>query len=295
MAALTSAAAPDDRLRLAVPNKGRLCQPAVSLLREAGFTFEEDERRLFVPCENFPLDLLFLRADDIGEYVQDGVVDLGITGSNLLLEAGVDVTRIEPLGFGRCRLQLAAPRDSGITGAEDLRGRVVATSHPKVSSRFFLERGVEVRLIEITGAVEVTPLLGVADAVVDLVASGSTLATNGLVALDAILDSQAELVRTRELRPARHHLAGQVALMLTSVIRARHRKYLMMNAPAEAVDRIKKVVPGMRSPSVIHLTDPGMVAIHTVVDADTVWQQLGPLQAAGASSILVLPIEKLIP
>lgn len=285
----------DGRLRLAVPNKGRLCQPAVVLLREAGFAFEEDERRLFVPCENFPLDLLFVRADDIGEYTQDGVVDLGITGSNLLLEAGVDVTRIESLGFGRCRLQLAAPRNGGIARAEDLRGRVVATSHPKVSSRFFLEKRVEVRLIEITGAVEVTPLLGVADAVVDLVASGSTLATNGLVPLDTILDSQAELVRTRELSPARLPLAEQVALMLGSVIAARHRKYLMMNAPNEAVERIKEVVPGMGSPSVIHLADPGMVAIHTVVDADTIWRQLGQLQAAGASSILVLPIEKLIP
>jgi len=292
---LISTPSESGRLRLALPNKGRLCQPALNLLHEAGLAFEEDDRRLFAPCQNYPLDLLFVRADDIGEYVQDGVVDLGITGTNLLREVRAAVEPRLELGFGRCRLQVAAPQSSQLQIVSDLEGLVVATSHPSLSADFFAERGVGCRLIEISGAVEVTPLLGVADAIVDLVASGSTLATNALRPIETILDSQAELVSNPALDPVRRRLAEQVTLMLDSVIAAKHRKYLMLNAPAIAVARIREMVPGMGSPSVIPLADAGMVAIHAVVDAGTIWQQLGPLREAGASSILVLPIEKLIP
>lgn len=283
------------RLRLALPNKGRLSQPTLTLLHEVGLTFEEDDRRLFAPCRNYPLDLLFVRADDIGEYIQDGVVDLGITGTNLLREARAKVEPRLELGFGRCRLEVAAPQSSHVHSVSDLEGLVVATSHPSLSAEFFEARGVLCRLIEISGAVEVAPLLGVADAIVDLVASGSTLATNALRPVETILESQAELVSSPALDPERRHLADQLTLMLDSVIAAKHRKYLMLNAPANAVTRIREMVPGMGSPSVIPLAEPGMVAIHAVVDAETVWQQLGPLRSAGASSILVLPIEKLIP
>jgi ATP phosphoribosyltransferase len=283
------------RLRLALPNKGRLCQPALNLLRETGLVFEEDDRRLFAPCHNYPLDLLFVRADDIGEYTQDGVVDLGITGSNLLQEAGATVVHRLELGFGRCRLQLAAPNSAQITTAEDLAGHVVATSHPRITAEFFAARQLTVRLIEISGAVEVAPLLGVADAIADLVASGSTLATNGLKPLETLLESQAELVAHQNLAPDRLRLVEELALMIASVIAASRRRYLMLNAPSESVERIRSVVPGMGAPSVIQLADPGMVAIHAVVDAESIWQRLGPLREAGASSILVLPIEKLIP
>ncbi|MHB1502319.1 MAG: ATP phosphoribosyltransferase [Candidatus Dormibacteria bacterium] len=286
---------PTPRLRLALPNKGRLCQPALNLLRETGLVFEEDDRRLFAPCHNYPLDLLFVRADDIGEYTQDGVVDLGITGSNLLQEAGAAVIHRLELGFGRCRLQLAAPHSAQITRAEDLAGHVVATSHPRITAEFFAARQVTVRLIEISGAVEVAPLLGVADAIADLVASGSTLATNGLKPLETLLESQAELVANQNLAPDRLRLAEELTLMIASVIAASQRRYLMLNAPTESVERIRSVIPGMGAPSVIQLAAPGMVAIHAVVDAEAIWQHLGALREAGASSILVLPIEKLIP
>lgn len=286
---------PTPRLRLALPNKGRLCQPALNLLRETGLVFEEDDRRLFAPCHNYPLDLLFVRAEDVGEYTQDGVVDLGITGSNLLQEAGAGVTHRLELGFGRCRLQLAVPHSTQIASAEGLAGLRVATSHPRITAEFFAARQIEVRLIEISGAVEVAPLLGVADAIADLVASGSTLATNGLKPLETLLESQAELVACPDLEPDRLRLVEELTLMMASVIAASRRRYLMLNAPSESVERIRSVVPGMGAPSVIQLAAPGMVAIHVVVDAESIWQSLGPLREAGASSILVLPIEKLIP
>lgn len=285
----------DGRLRLAVPNKGRLAEPAVALLHEAGYRFEADDRRLFAPCENFPLDLLFVRAEDIPEYTADGVVDLGITGSNLVEERARTVAGGMALGFGHCLLQVAVPDERPLTVVSDLQGRAVATSHPRTTARFFADRKVPVELIEISGAVEITPLLGVADAIVDLVSTGSTLAVNGLRAIDTILASEAQLIRHPELSPEKAQRARQLETMLASVIAARRRKYLMMNAPADALDLIKKVIPGMQSPTVMPLADPGMIAVHAVVDADKVWALLGPLKAVGATSILVMPIEKLIP
>lgn len=283
------------RLRLAVPNKGRLAEPALALLREAGYRFEADERRLFAPCQNFPLDLLFVRAEDIPEYAQDGVVDLGITGSNLIEERGSTVSRCLSLGFARCALQVAVPEERKVERIQDLAGRPVATSHPRTTLRFFKERGVPIELIEIKGAVEITPLLGVADAIVDLVSTGSTLAVNGLHAIETILESEAVLISHTGLSPENSRRTQQVETMLASVIAGRGKKYLMMNAPADALELIKRVMPGLRSPTVTRLADPNMIAVHAVVDADSVWGLLGPLKAVGASSILVLPIEKLIP
>lgn len=285
----------DQRLRLALPNKGRLSQAAAGLVREAGFGFEEDARLLFSPCENFALDLLFVRAEDVGEYVQDGIVDLGVTGSNLLEEHGARVDRSLELGFGRCRLQLAVPEPGPICRLEELEGRPIATSHPNATSGYLRERGVDAHLIEISGAVEVTPLLGVADAIVDLVATGTTLATNGLRPIATLLESQAELVRNPTLPEGRRRLAEHVTLMLASVVAGRQKRYLMMNAPTHAVAKISQVIPGLGSPSVMQLADPAMVALHAVVDASGIWELLGPLRDAGATSILVLPIERLIP
>lgn len=285
----------DGRLRLAVPSKGRLAEPAIALLRESGYRFESDERRLFAPCENFPMDLLFVRAEDIPEYTQDGVVDIGITGSNLVRERGGRVNEGTPLGFGRCRLQLAVPDGRGIARVEDLAGRGVATSHPVTTARFFADRQVRVDLIEISGAVEITPLLGVADAVVDLVSTGTTLAVNGLHPIATIHDSQAELITCPELTPEKAALVVQVDTMLRSVIAARTRKYLMLNAPERALDEIRSLLPGLAAPTVMRLAEADMIAVHAVVDTDAVWDLLGPLKAAGATGILVLPIERLIP
>ncbi|MHB8323434.1 MAG: ATP phosphoribosyltransferase [Candidatus Dormibacteria bacterium] len=285
----------EDRVRLALPNKGRLAQPSVTLVKEAGFVFEQDSRQLFTPCQNYPMDLLFVRAEDIGEYAQDGVVDLGITGSNLVEEAGARVGRGLALGFGHCRLEVAVPGSGQIASLGDLDGQVVATSHPRSTAAYFKDRSLAVRLIEVNGAVEVAPLLGVADAIVDLVATGTTLATNGLRPIATILESEAELIHSLELPPGRRRLCDHVTLMLASVIAGRGKKYLMMNAPSDALPRIRDVIPGIGSPSVMQLADPGMVAVHAVVDAAGIWELLAPLRDAGASSILVLSIEQLIP
>jgi ATP phosphoribosyltransferase len=285
----------DGRLRLAVPNKGRLAEPAIVLLREAGYRFESDDRRLFAPCDNFPLDLLFVRAEDIPEYTADGVVDVGITGSNLVEEKGSQVATCMALAFGHCSLQVAVPDDRPLGRIEDLAGRPVATSHPRTTARFFNERKVTVELIEISGAVEITPLLGVADAIVDLVSTGSTLAVNGLRAIETILDSEAHLISHPHLTEEKARRRQHLQTMLASVIAARRKKYVMMNAPADALPLIKGVIPGMQSPTIMQLADPSMIAVHAVVDADAVWALLGPLKAVGATSILVMPIEKLIP
>ncbi len=285
----------DSRLRLAVPNKGRLAEPAITLLREAGYRFESDDRRLFAPCENFPLDLLFVRAEDIPEYAADGVVDVGITGSNLVSEKATHIDQGMPLAFGYCALQVAVPDDRPFNRTEDLAGRSIATSHPKTTARFFAERKVPVELIEISGAVEITPLLGVADAIVDLVSTGSTLAVNGLRAIDTILESEALLISHPGLNEEKNRRRQHLQTMLASVIAARRKKYVMMNAPADALRLIKGVIPGMQSPTVMPLADPSMIAVHAVVDADAVWALLAPLKAVGATSILVMPIEKLIP
>ena len=285
----------DGRLRLAIPNKGRLAEPAIALLREAGYQFEADDRRLFAPCDNYPLDLLFVRAEDIPEYTGDGVVDLGITGSNLVEERGSPVSQSMALGFGHCQLRVAVPDKQPFQQLRDLAGRPVATSHPRTTARFFKERNVAVELIEISGAVEITPLLGVADAIVDLVSTGSTLAVNGLRSIETILESEAQLISHPRLSPEKSERRRQLETMLASVIAARRKKYVMMNAPADALPLIKNVIPGMGSPTVMPLADPAMIAVHAVVDADAVWALLGPLKEAGATSILVMPIEKLIP
>ncbi len=281
------------RLKLAVPNKGRLAEPALRLLEHAGLDFEADDRRLFCPCQNAAVDLLFVRAEDIPEYAADGVVDCGITGANLVLERGVEVPIVLPLGFARCSLQVAVPNDAPIQRVEDLHGSTVATAYPHSVKRYFTERGIQVSLIEIRGAVEVTPLLGVAQAIADLVSTGTTLTTNGLRPLARILDSEAVLIANPRASAPAAGLA-QLKLMLESVVKARHQKYLMMNAPRDSLAAIRTLIPGLGSPTVMQLADPAMIAIHSVVRAEQVWEVLGPLKQAGASSILVVPIEKLI-
>jgi ATP phosphoribosyltransferase len=287
----------DGRLRLAVPNKGRLVEPALALLHDAGLVFEEHDRSLVARVQNFDLDILFVRTNDIVEFVRDGVADVGITGVDLLAETGqdADVPKVRDLGFGRCRLAAAVPSDSTARNVEDLAGARVATAHPNTARRFFETRGIDVEIIPISGAVEVAPRLGLADAIVDLVSTGSTLVMNGLRPIGDVLQSQAILIANpRAYRDRADDLAA-IDTMLSAVIAARGRKYLMMNAPAAKLAELEDLLPGLESPSVIPLAHAGMIAIHSVVDADAVWGLLPRLKAAGASGILVLPIEKIVP
>jgi ATP phosphoribosyltransferase len=284
-----------DRLRLAVPNKGRLVEPTLSLLHDAGLMFEEHDRSLVARVQNHPVDILFVRTGDVVEFVRDSVADLGITGLDMLDETGAELPVLRKLGYGHCRLAAAVPADARVQGIDELAGTRVATSHPNATRRFFDGRGITVDVVSLSGAVEVAPRLGLADAIVDLVSTGSTLSMNGLRAVGDILASEAILIADPVALEHRGAELDGVVSMLGSVIAARGRKYLMMNAPQTHLPELESLLPGLESPSVIPLAHAGMIAIHAVVGADDVWGLLPRLKAAGASGILVLPIEKILP
>ena len=283
------------RLRLAVPNKGRMVEPTLRLLHDAGLVFEEHDRSLVSRVQNFDLDILFVRTNDIIEFVSDGVADLGITGEDLLSEAGVELPRIRALGYGRCRLAAAVPNDSPVRDLPDLAGLRVATAHPNTARAFFADRRIAVDIVPISGAVEVAPRLGLAEGIVDLVSTGSTLVMNGLRQVGDVLASEAVLVTNPGAQRDRGADLAAIDTMLSAVIAARGRKYLMMNAPASHLPELETLLPALESPTVIPLAHAGMVAVHTVIGADDVWGLLPRLKAAGASGILVLPIEKIVP
>lgn len=290
-----SRAGQDGRLALAVPSKGRMAAPALDLVAAAGLSFEATERALLIPCANAPVDLLLVRAHDIPEYVQDGVVHAGITGANLVAEADADVATITELGFARCSLQAAVPEDAPQTDLAGLAGLRIATTYPR-STRAELDRlGIEAELITVSGSVEASPRLGLSDAIVDLVSTGSTASANGLRLIGKLLDSQAVLVASHAALEAKAPLLERLQLMLDGVVAARRRRYLMMNAPESALAEIRSVLPSMGAPSVLQLAEPGQIAIHAAVDSDDLWELLPPLKAAGASSILVVPLERIIP
>ena len=280
-------------LRLALPNKGRLAEPAIGLLRDAGVEIELGDRRLSAMARNLDLELLFVRTGDIAEYVRDGLVDIGLTGRDLVAESGDGMIPVLDLGFGSCSLVLAAPERDGATTVADLAGRRIATSFPRLTRDFLAGRGVEAQVVEVTGAVEVMPQLGVADAIVDLVASGGTLRVNGLRPIATLLESQAVLVAADETAASDGRVTA-LCDMLRSVIEARGREYLMMNAPASSIDRIRELIPGLSGPTVMPLADPTMIAVHSVVDRSRLWQIVPALKKVGARDILVVPIEKVI-
>jgi ATP phosphoribosyltransferase len=264
--------------------KGRLREPSVSLLEDAGFGPEEPgDRALAFPCRNAPLDVLLVRADDIPEYVQDGVVDCGITGLDLVRERSTDVRELLLLGFGSCRLEAAVPAESEYQRLEDLEGSTVATVFPRLTRELM---PVPVELVEITGSVEVAPRLGLADAIVDLVSSGNTMRMNGLRSLGTLFSSEAVLIGREGAD------AAMVVSMMRAVVEARAHRYLMLNAPQAKLDEVCAII-GSRSPSVLPLAEEGMVAVHALVPAKDVWQLLPRLEDAGASAILVVPVERM--
>ena len=283
-----------ERLRLAVPNKGRLVEPTLRLLHDAGLIFEEHDRSLVARVSNYALDILFVRTNDVIEFVGDGVADLGVTGIDLLTETAAELPRVRVLGYGRCRLAAAVPTDSPVRTIDELAGLRVATSHPNTTRRYFAEQQIAVEVIPISGAVEVAPRLGLAEAIVDLVSTGSTLVMNGLRQVGDVLASEAILVANPAALIERARELGAIDTMLSSVIAARGQKYVMMNAPGPKLAELASLLPGLGSPSVIPLAHGGMIAIHAVVEADAVWGLLPRLKAAGASGILVLPIEKIV-
>jgi ATP phosphoribosyltransferase len=275
-------------MRIAVPSKGRLREPAIALLEDAGLGPETPgDRALAFPCRNAPVEALLVRADDVPEYVQDGVVDCGITGLDLVRERGANVTEVLRLGFGACTLEAAVPVESNLRTIADLRGSRIATTFPRLAAELLPEPA---ELVQVDGSVELAPRLGLADAIVDLVSSGSTLRTNGLRSLGPLLESEAVLIAG----PDPSDETQQLASVFRSVVQARSARYLMLNAPEDALDTICALVPGSRAPSILPLAEPGMVAVHSVVPAADVWRLLPQLEAAGASSILLMPVERML-
>jgi ATP phosphoribosyltransferase len=294
MSAPFTRAGENGRLKLAVPAKGRLAEPALRLCSDAGLSFEVTERSLVVPCANAPVDLLLVRPSDIPEYAQDGVVDLGITGANLVAEADADVVSLAELGFGRCRLDAAVPVDAPQQDVPELDGLRVATAYPVSTARLLAERGVTCELVPVSGSVEAAPRLGLADAIVDLVSTGSTMDANGLRPIGTLLVSEAVLIGGAAAIEARRTLVERLELMLSGVVAARNRRYVMMNAHVDDLPAIRSVLPGLGAPSVLQLAEEGEIAVHAAVDAGEVWDLLPVLRDAGATSILVFPIERLV-
>jgi ATP phosphoribosyltransferase len=263
----------------------------VALLEDAGLGPEQPgERTLAFACRNAPVEVLLVRAADIPEYVQDGVVDCGITGADLVLERRARVSELLRLGFGACTLEAAVLVESEAEAVEDLAGGRVATAYPVLARTLLGERGIEAELVDVTGSVEIAPRLGLADAIVDLVSSGNTLRTNGLRSVGVLFRSEAVLIAGAEPDTA----ARELAPVLRSVVDARAMRYLMLNAPESAVPAICEIVPGSRAPTVLPLAEPGMVAVHALVPAAEVWHVLPRLEREGASSILLVPVERLL-
>lgn len=283
-------------LRIAIQKSGRLTDKTISLLEGIGLKFDDYKRSLLVKCRNFDVELLLIRDDDIPEYVQDGVCDLGFVGANTVAEDEANVTILRGLDYGVCRLSLAAPKNGKIKSIKDFTGKKIATSYPVLTRRFFDERGIkDVSIVTLSGSVEIAPRLQIADAITDLVSTGGTLKANGLVEIEKIFDSETQLIQTNNpLSEGKQQLIKKMLQRIEGHKTAAESRYIMMNAPETAVPAIKQIIPSMKSPTVMPLADNGMVAVHTVIPIDTFWDVMENLKEAGASDIVMLPIESMI-
>ncbi len=282
-------------LRIAIQKSGRLTDKTVGLLHGIGIEFDNYKRNLMVKTRNFDVELLLLRDDDIPEYVQDGICDLGFVGANERAEKNTDVTVLRGLNYGKCRLSIAVPRNSSLKTPEDFEGKCIATSYPFITGEYFKKKGISVKMVEISGAVEITPQLGVADAIADLVSTGGTLKANGLEELITIMESETELIKTnQELSPGKKELIEKFLIRIDGYQQAKQSRYIMMNAPADALEKVKSIIPSMKSPTIVPLAENDMVAIHTVIPITKFWTVMEELKDAGASDIVMLPIESMI-
>lgn len=282
------------KLRIAIQKSGRLYEDSVQLLKECGIDLRNVKDRLKTESDNFPLEVFFLRDDDIPQYVEDGVADIGIVGENVLIEKNKQAIVVEKLGFGKCRLSVAIPRGQEYEGVTSLQGKRIATSYPFLVNKFLSENLVQAEIHEISGSVEIAPGIGLADVVADLVSSGSTLFMNGLKEVETILQSQAVLVKNNGLTPVQEQLLDKLLFRIRAVKKAKRNKYVLLNAPNEKLKDIISLLPGMRSPTVLPLAEPGWSSVHSVLSEDTFWDIIEALKAAGAEGILVVPIEKMV-
>ena len=282
------------RLRIAVQKSGCLHDESLHLLKECGIKVQNGRDQLKAQSSNYPIDILYLRNSDIPQYLEDGVVDLGIIGENLLMEKQKDVENVLPLGFSKCRLSIAVPKNVSYEGISYLNGKKIATSYPNSLQTFLDRHQLTADIHVISGSVEIAPNIGLADAICDLVSSGSTLFKNGLDEKEVILRSEACLVSNKNLDSAVRPSFEKLLFRIKAVLEAKNNRYLLMNAPDEKVEQIIQVLPGMKSPTVMPLASKGWSSIHTVISEDRFWEIIDKLKANGAQGILIIPIEKMI-
>ena len=282
------------KIRIAVQKSGRLYEDSVKLLKECGIDLRNVKDRLKTESDNFPLEVFFLRDDDIPQYVEDGVADIGIVGENVLFEKNKKTDVVEELGFGKCRLSIAVPRSQQYDGVASLKGKRIATSYPFLVNSYLKQHNVTADIHEISGSVEIAPGIGLADVVADLVSSGSTLFMNGLKEVETILQSQAVLIKNNALGQPQLALLDKLLFRMRAVKKAKRNKYILLNAPNEKIKDIIALLPGMKSPTVLPLAETGWSSVHSVLNEDEFWDKIEQLKAAGAQGILVIPIEKMV-
>jgi ATP phosphoribosyltransferase len=284
----------ETKLKIAIQKSGRLNEDSIRLLKEAGIEFNNGLNKLKAEAYNFPLEVFFLRDDDIPQYVEDGIADIGIVGENVLIEKNKKVSIVDKLGFGKCRLSIAIPKNEKYKSIQDLEGKRIATSYSVILSKFLKKNKINAEIHEISGSVEIAPSIGLADAICDLVSSGSTLFTNGLKETEVILKSEAVLVANNTLSKTKKDILERLIFRINAVKKAKNNKYILLNAPNKNLDAICKILPGMKSPTILPLADKGWSSVHSVVNENEFWDIIEKLKAKGAQGILVVPIEKMI-
>lgn len=283
-----------NKIRIAVQKSGRLHDDSLKLLKDAGISIDNGREQLKAASGNFPLEVFYLRNGDIPQYLKDGVVDAAIIGENVLVEKGEDINIAEKLGFSKCRVSLAVPKALKYSGIEDLKGARIATSYPNTVKDYLSKRGITADLHIINGSVEIAPNIGLADAICDIVSSGSTLFKNNLKEVEVMLKSEAVLAVSPQISSERNEILKKLQFRIQAVLRARSSKYILMNVPNSKVNDVVKLLPGMRSPTVLPLAEEGWSSLHTVISEERFWEVIDELKQNGAEGILVAPIEKMV-
>lgn len=283
-----------NKLKIAIQKSGRLSENSLKLLKECGIDIDNGLNKLKAEASNFPIEVFFLRDDDIPQYVEDGVADIGIVGENVLLEKNKNLKVVEKLGFGKCRLSMAIPKEQNYKSIKDLNGKRIATTYSTILTKYLKEQKIKAEIHEISGSVEIAPSIGLADAICDLVSSGSTLFTNGLKEIEIILKSEAVLVANKKLGKEQQTILDKLLFRMNAVRKAKNTKYILLNAPNNKLDAICKILPGMKSPTILPLATKDWSSVHSVVEENQFWEIIEKLKAAGAQGILVVPIEKMI-
>ena len=282
------------KLHIAVQKSGRLHDESLKLLNDCGISIDNGKDQLKAVARNFPLEIFYLRNADIPQYIRDGVVDIAIIGENLLIEKGKEITIKEKLGFSKCRVSIAIPKDDAYKGIESLTGKKIATSYPNTVEGFLAEKGIDAELHIINGSVEIAPNIGLSDAICDIVSSGSTLFKNNLKEVEVLFKSEAVLAASSILDAEKTDILEKLQFRIQSVLKGRKSKYILMNVPNDSIDKISSILPVLKSPTVLPLAEPGWSSLHSVVNEGTFWEVIDELKAAGAQDILVCPVEKMV-